>query len=100
MATKETPKKEAPKSDKETEQAAMENAPQAEVTYKPDANTITDNRRSDYDQPNLINPDSQKVTKDESVDENADKPENHKGEKAWDINVKEDDEANKKEANK
>lgn len=38
-----------------------ENAPQVQPDYAPDAVRLTDNRRTDYDQPNLENPDSDKV---------------------------------------
>lgn len=104
MATENTPKKDkeaAIKADKEAETAAMENAPQADLTYKPDANTVTDNRRSDYDQPNLVNPDSQAIHRDIFEDGGeGDKAENHEGDKAWDASVKEDDVANRKEAEK
>ena len=47
-----------------TEEVAVPpDAPQIQPDYAPDAVTLTDNRRSDYDQPNLINPDSEKVTR-------------------------------------
>ncbi len=115
MSTKQNPEKETKpsakpdtkskvpdtKSDDEQETDALNQAPQTDPNYKPDQNVLTDNRRSDYDQPYLNNPESQAIHRDTFEDGGeGDKPENHKGDKAWDINVKEDDEANKKEAEK
>lgn len=97
--TEKSKKEEEKLSDDQAEQKAMESAPQAQPDYKPDANIITDNRRSDYDQANLNNPESEAIHRDVFEDGGeGDKAENHKGDKAWDINVKEDDEANRKEA--
>ena len=82
-------------------QTTAPDSPQVQPEYKPDANVETDNRRSDYDQPNLNNPDSQAIHRDVFEDGGeGDKAENHKGDKAWDINVKENDEQNRKDAQK
>lgn len=76
MATKSTTKEDVKKhqklSDKDAETQAFKNAPQADPNYKPDQNTVTDNRKSDYEQPFLNNPESQAIHKDAFVEGYAD----------------------------